>query len=199
MKKRFCIIKHTFLFLISPFLFLISSAQWYDPDKVNKKVNAINEKAYANAVDGKYKEAMSGLNEALALDPRFVDGYLSRAGINANLRNYNASVKDFETALGLDPVYSKTYLLPYSISLAGTGNFQKALETVNEFLLTPKLNEQSIAAGKHRKKTYEFAIDYNKKHSPADYVFTPRRLSDSINTPLLEYYPSLTIDGRNKE
>jgi tetratricopeptide (TPR) repeat protein len=187
--------KQFFLLITICSLFLTSSAQWYDPDKVNKKVNAINEKAYANAVDGKYKEAMSGLNEALSLDPRFVDGYLSRAGINANLRNYNTSVKDFETALVLDPVYSKTYLLPYSISLAGTGNFEKALETVNEFLLTPKLNEQSIAAGKHRKKTYEFAIDYKKKHNAADYVFTPRRLSDSINTPLLEYYPSLTIDG----
>lgn len=194
-KNSILYLKTTFLFLITTFLFLISSAQWYDPDKVSKKVNAINETAYAEAIEGKYKEAVTHLNEAINLDPRFVDGYLSRAGINANLRNYEGSVKDFETALALDSVYSKTFLLPYSISLAGTGNFEKALRVVNEFLTTPKLNEQSIRAGNFRKSTFAFAVEYAKKHPIKDYVFAPRNVGDSINSSALEYFPSLTIDG----
>jgi outer membrane protein OmpA-like peptidoglycan-associated protein/tetratricopeptide (TPR) repeat protein len=188
-------IKHTFVFLIATLLSLISSAQWYDPEKVNKKVNAINETAYAEAMEGKYAASVAHLDEAIKLDPRFVDGYLSRAGIKANLKNYSGSVTDFETAMHLDSVYSKTFLLPYSISLAGTGNFEKALAAVNEFLTTPKLNEQSVRAGNYRKSTYEFALKQAMKHPAGNYVFAPHNLSDSINSAALEYFPSLTIDG----
>ncbi len=87
-------------------------------------------------------------------------------------------------------------MLPYSISLAGTGRFAAALAAVNKFLFNPKLNDRSIKAGEFRKKTYEFAIDYDKSHPQKDYVFKPTNLGDSINTTALEYFPSLTIDGK---
>lgn len=195
MKKYHSYYSIACLFLISNFSFLISTAQWYDPDKVNKKAGEIYGTAYEEAQDGKYPESIAHLNEALKIDPEFVDVYLSRAGIYANMKNYTASVNDFETALRMDSVYSKTYLLPYSISLAGTGSFEKALAAVTEFLSNPNLNKQSIQAGNYRKKCYEFAVEYAFKHSSAGYVFIPKNLGDSINTSSLEYYPSLTIDG----
>lgn len=173
-----------------------SDAQWYNPDKVNKKVIALNEKAYLAAIDGKYREAMALLDEAIKIDNRFVEGYLSRAGMHANLKDYESSVKDFGIAFGLDSVFSSTYLLPYSISLAGTGQFEKALRAVNEFLATPGLNEQSIKAGNYRKSTYEFAVKWAKDHAGEEYVFTPVNLSANVNTPALEYFPSLSIDGK---
>ncbi len=197
MKKRIHeYIKSTFLFLILNSLFLISSAQWYDPDKVNKKAGVVYGTAYEEAQEGKYKESIVHLNEAIKLDPKFVDVYLSRAGIYANLKNYPASVKDFETALNMDSVYSKTYYLPYAISLAGTGNFAKALSAVNEFLNNPTLNKQSIEAGNYRKRVFEFAAAYENKHPAGNYIFAPQNLGDSINNAALEYFPSLTIDGK---
>ncbi len=174
---------------------LISSAQWYDPDKVNKKAGELYGQAYEEATNGKYTAAIQHINEALAIEPQFVDAFLSRAGIYANVKNYHASVTDFETGLRLDSVYSKTYLLPYSISLAGTGKFQEALIAVNEFLANPTLNPQSIKAGNYRKSTYRFAVEHEKKHPAKDYVFAPQNLGDSINSSALEYFPSLTIDG----
>jgi len=174
---------------------LITSAQWYNPDKVNKKAGEIYGQAYEEATSGKYNAALKHLNEALAIDPKFVDVFLSRASIYAELKNYTASVADFETGFQMDSVYSNTYLLPYSISLAGAGKFQQALVAVDEFLATPKLNPQSIKAGNYRKTTYLFAIDYDKKHRVKDYVFAPQNMGDSINSAALEYFPSLTIDG----
>lgn len=171
------------------------SAQWYDPEKVSKKVSLINEKAYNAAMDGNYKDAMQLLNDAIKEDGRFVDGFLSRAGVYANMKDYTSSVRDFETALQMDSVYSKTFLLPYSISLAGTGNFEKALRTVNEFLANPTLNEQSVKAGNYRKSTYEFALEWAKEHS-STYKFEPKHLSPNVNSTALEYYPTLTIDGK---
>jgi len=135
------------------------------------------------------------LNEALRLDPGAFSAFLSRAGIYANLKDYTASVNDFNTAFEMDPVYSSTYLLPYSISLAGTGAFTKALKAVNDFLSNTGLNKQSIQAGNYRKGVYEFAIDYEAKHPAGNYIFSPVNLGDSINSDALEYFPSLTIDG----
>ena len=174
------------------------TAQWYDPEKVNKKAGDMYATAYEEAQGGNYKAAIVKLGDALKAEPKFVDVYLSRAGIYANLKNYPASVNDFETAFKMDSVYSNTYLLPYSISLAGIGNFERALQTVNRFLQTPRLNAQSIKAGNYRKKTYELgiahAISLKSKNAPA-YLFAPRNAGENINSDALEYFPSLTIDG----
>jgi outer membrane protein OmpA-like peptidoglycan-associated protein/tetratricopeptide (TPR) repeat protein len=183
------------------FLFYIPSAvfaQWYDPEKVNKKAAEIYGYAYEEAQAGRYESAIIKLNDALKSDPKFVDVYLSRAGIYANLKNYTASVKDFETAFTMDSVYANTYLLPYSISLAGIGQFERALTTVNKFLVTPGLNSQSIKAGNYRKTTYELGITHQKKLKEMGvdtYVFAPQNMGENINSSWLEYFPSLTIDG----
>ncbi len=188
MKKYFCIVAMAFTCLTS-------MAQWYDPDKVNKKAAKAYGLAYEEAEAGKYQDAINHINEALKLDSKFVDAYLSRAGIYSTIKNYGQAVKDFETGLSLDSLYANTYLLPYSIALAGAGKFTDALHAVNKFLLNPKLNQQSIKAGKYRKSAYEFALYQEQKHAAGNYIFSPENLGDSINSDALEYFPSLTIDG----
>ena len=178
------------------FCFLQSRSQWYDPEKVNHKANTIYELAINKARNGDYSSSVKMINEALKIEPKFVDAYLSLAGINADLKDYTASAQFFEKAFSLDSIYSNYYLLPYSISLAGSGRFDDALKAVNIFLLNPKLNERSIKAGEFRKKTYQFAIDYARSHPGKNYVFAPQNIGDSINTTALEYFPSLTIDGK---
>ena len=188
--------KAIFLFLISHFLFLISYSQWYDPEKVNQKAADIYAQAYEAANEQQYGKAIAKINEAISIDPKFVDAFLSRAGIYANLKNYDSSVIDFEKGIALDAVYSSNYFLPYSISLAGKGQFDKALIAVNHFLQNSKLNQQSIKAGNYRKQVYEFAVEYEKKHPSNNYVFAPVNLGDSVNSVHPEYYPSITIDGK---
>ena len=189
--KKFSLLA-TILFFIS----ITANAQWYDPEKVNKKAYAVYETAYQNAVDQNYTGAIANINKAITIDPKFVEAYLSLGGIYADLKQYDSSIIDFEKALELDSVYSKTYLLPYSISLAGVGRFDQALVAVTTFLNNPQLNPQSVKAGKYRKGVYEFAIEYQKKHPTNNYVFARKNLGDSINSDALEYYPSLTIDGK---
>ncbi|MGE5107782.1 MAG: OmpA family protein, partial [Sphingobacteriales bacterium] len=125
----------------------------------------------------------------------FADAWLSQAGAYADLKNYNASVTSFKAALKIDSAYFGDFFLPYSISLAGTGAFQKALDAVNIFLADPQINDRSRKAGEYRKSCYEFAIEYDKTHNNSNYVFKPINLGDSINTSVSEYFPSLTIDA----
>ena len=189
--------KLNLFFLIAFLLFTnVSKAQWYKPEKVNKKAIKAYEAAYDFAVQGEYEKSLNKLNEALTIEPKYVEVYLSRAGIYGDMKNYTASVNDFSKAFSLDSIFASTYLLPYSISLAGVGNFELALEKVNAFLNTDKLNSQSIKSGNYRKRTYEFALEYKKNHPAEDYYFNPVNLGDGINTNFLEYYPSLTIDGK---
>ena len=190
------IIKRLPLLLIIFLSASVTQAQWYNPDKVNKKASLIYELAYQNAQDGKYAEAIFNINKAIAIDSNYVEAYLSRAGIFADQKKYDSSVLDFTKALQLDQVFSKNYLLPYSISLAGMGQFKKAMDAVNQFLTDSTLNIVSKKAGKYRKSTYQFALDYELQHPSKNYLFARKNLGDSVNSNFLEYYPSLTIDGK---
>ena len=114
-QKTSYILRTLFTLFIIHYSLFNCKGQWYDPDKVNKKAGEIYGQAYEEATTGKYKEAIQHINEAIAIEPKFVDAFLSRAGIYANLKNYIASVNDFEKGMQLDSVYSKTYLLPFSI------------------------------------------------------------------------------------
>lgn len=176
--------------------FLQADAQWYDPEKVNHKANTIYNLAINKAQNAEYPTAIKMIQEALKIEPRFVDAYLSLAGIHANMKDYKSSAMYFEKAFELDAQYSNYYLLPYSISLAGDGRFKESLKAVESFLTIPSLNERSKKAGEFRKRTYEFAIDYENKQEDKTYVFEPINMGDSINTADLEYFPSLTIDGK---
>jgi tetratricopeptide (TPR) repeat protein len=174
----------------------IANAQWYDPEKVDHNANTIYSLALNKAQNEDYITSIKMIKEAIKIEPKFVDAYLSLAGINANMKNYTESVNQFEKAFLLDSVYTYNYLLPYSISLAGTGRFSDALSAVNKFLLDTTINDRSRKAGEFRKGTYQFAIDYANTHPDKNYVFKPENLGDSINTTDLEYFPSLTIDGK---
>lgn len=188
--------KYVLLLIIFFLIKTVAFAQWYDPEKVNPKAANIYSKAYDAAQDENYSLAMQYIAEAIKIDPKFVDAYLTRAGIYANMKQYDSSVIDFEKGIHLDSVYAATYYLPYSISLSGIGEFEKALNVVNIFLADKSLNERSIKAGNYRKGVYEFAIDYAIKHPSAGYLFAPKNLGDSVNSKYAEYYPSITIDGK---
>ena len=189
-------LKTFFCIALLNFTFFFTNAQWYNPDNVNKKAKKVYEAAYDLAMQGEYEKSVAKLEDALKIEPNYVEVYLSRAGIFADKKNYQSSINDFQKAFSLDSVFSSTYLLPYSISLAGVGEFEKALEKVNAFLRNKTLNPQSIKSGNFRKSTYEFAINYKRNHPVDDYHFLPKNLGDSVNSNALEYYPSLTIDGK---
>jgi outer membrane protein OmpA-like peptidoglycan-associated protein/tetratricopeptide (TPR) repeat protein len=169
-------------------------AQSYDPDKVNVKALDTYDQAIVLLKDGMIKEAIPVLQECVALDSNFVDAILSLGAANGQLKKYQESVIFYEKAKAKDSLYFQVYKLPYAINLAGLGNFQKALEQVEEFLRIPKISDRSINAAKYRKKSFEFALDYQKKHPNQDlYHFNPVNLGDSVNSIYAEYYPTVTV------
>ncbi len=170
-----------------------ANAQQYNSDNVSKRVMNLYEQAIVLLRDEQFKEAVPILLTAVKEDSNFVDGYLSLAGTFGELKQYKRSIRFYETARLKDSNYFKAYLLPYSINLAGNGQFTDALKAVNEFLQIPKLNERSVKSASFRKKSFEFAIDYASIHPSTNYEFLPINLGDSVNTASSEYYPSVTV------
>ncbi|HEX4956908.1 MAG TPA: OmpA family protein [Lacibacter sp.] len=172
-----------------------SNAQWYNPDKVEKKLGykygiALNEAKARN-----YDEALRLLDGCIADDKRFVDAWLSKAGILSERKKYKTSIDHYKQAFQLDAVYSSNYLLPYSIALAGNGDFAAAHAAVTTFLTKPNLNERIVKAAQYRLNTYNFALAYEQQYHTGNYVLAPQNLGDSINSAFLEYLPSVTVDG----
>jgi outer membrane protein OmpA-like peptidoglycan-associated protein len=170
------------------------SAQEYHPENVSSKTIALYRKVLDKMADGYIKEAIPALQKIISLDSNFVDAYLSLAGAYGEMKAYNNSVTTYEKARDKDTGYFKIYNLPYSINLAGLGKFEGALQAVNSFLGVPNLSDRSLKSARYRKTCYEFAVDYQKKHPDRHYIFEPKNLGDSINSPQSEYYPSLSID-----
>jgi len=191
--------KHTPLLItvIFTFVHFIAASQPYDPSKVDRKAVILYNQAMERANDGQLPMAAGLLIQSVEIDNKYADAYLSLGGIYSQLKSYKASVDYYEKAFAIDADYSLDYKLPYSIALAGLGEFQKALEAINELLdKRPPKNPNSLKAAQYRKRSYEFAVEFQQKNKNSHYVFTPVNMGTNINTEESEYFPSLTIDGR---
>jgi len=192
--KRFPYLLYFFVFA---FHFSSSYAQPYDPGKVNKKAVQLYNQAMERAQDGNLTNAAGLLLQCIATDNKYLDAYLSLAGVYGQLKSYKSSVEYYEKAFPQDTNYTIEYKLPYSIQLAGLGEFEKALNAISEMLIKkPPKNSTSLKACEYRKRCYEFAVDYAKKNANKHYVFSPKNMGGNINSAESEYLPSLTIDGK---
>lgn len=172
----------------------VVNSQVYNPDAVNKKALEPYERAIEHLREGQFKAAIPLLQKAIDIDKNYADAYLSLAGTYGELKDYQSAVDWYEKGKQLDTNYFKYYYLPYSINLAGLGRFNEALAAINSFLAIPNLSDRSIRSGQYRQRTYQFGMDDAGKHPAGNYVFAPRNLGDSVNSPRSEYYPSITID-----
>jgi outer membrane protein OmpA-like peptidoglycan-associated protein/tetratricopeptide (TPR) repeat protein len=170
-------------------------AQQYNPSKINKQAYLLYQQASQKADQDDLAESLSLLQQAIKKDSNFLEAYLSLGGMFGKEKKYADAVKQFAKAMTIDSVYAMEYNLSYSVNLAGTGAFEKALDAINVFLRIPDLNESSIKAGTYRKLCYQFAVDYKKAHPDIASVLEPTNLGDSVNTTESEYFPSLTIDN----
>jgi outer membrane protein OmpA-like peptidoglycan-associated protein/tetratricopeptide (TPR) repeat protein len=171
-----------------------SFAQSYNAEKVNKKAIDLYERALLKVQDGQLKEAIPGLKKAIETEPGYADAILSLASVYGELKDYKTAVEQFEKGRAIDTAYFRFFYLPYSINLAGLGRFSDALNAINKFLTIPELSDRSRKSGEFRKRSYEFAVQYQDKHPSTSYVFTPVNMGDSVNSEKSEYYPSITIN-----
>lgn len=175
----------------------ISFAQPYDPSKVNKKAVALYNQGMDRAENDNLTMAAGLFVKAIETDNRYVDAYLRLGAVYGKLKSFKTGIDYYEKAFALDPDYTLEYKYAYSVQLAEIGEFEKALNALNEVLdKKPPKNESALKNYQVQKRCYEFAVDYAKKNAGKNYVFAPKNLGSNINSAESEYFPSLSIDGK---
>ena len=177
-------------------LFALANAQ-YDPAKVDKRAVKFYDLSQEQGRNDQFREGIESLKKAVSIDKRYEDAYLSMAGMYSELKNYQAAVDNYKIAKSIDSLYFIDYSLSYSINLAGLGKFEEALAAVNDFKSIPNLRESSQRSAAYRVKTYQFAIDFAAKKNLSSYHFEPQNMGDSINSPVSEYFPTISLDGNH--
>jgi len=168
----------------------------YDPSKVDKTAVKYYLQSQQEVGNDNLRAGIESLKKAVSIDARFEDAWLSIAGMYGELKNYQAAVDNYQIARSIDSIYFKDFSLSYSIDLAGLGKFEEAMAAVNDFKSIPNLNISSLRSAAYRSSCYQFAIDYAAKNKVKGYKFEPRNLGDSINTAVSEYFPAISLDGK---
>jgi outer membrane protein OmpA-like peptidoglycan-associated protein len=163
--------------------------------KLNKTQQNTYTQIIALAKENKYALAKNQMQNLLKQVPNFQDGWLSLGGIFSQEKKYDSATIAFVKAFAIDSTNAREYYLPYSIALAGTGDFTKALSIVNKFLATPNLSDRSIKGGNYRKSCYENALSFAMYNKRQGYNFSPKNLGASVNTAWLEYYPAINVNN----
>ena len=180
--------------LVLGFIFISANAQTYTGENINKKAVDAYERAMVSLRDGLMNEAKLYLEKAVQIEPKYADAILSLAGVNGELKNYQAAINLYNIGRAIDTTYFRFYYLPYSINLAGLGRFAEAETAIDRFLEIKELSDRSRQSGLYRKRSYAFGEAYANKYPLGNYVFNPKNLGDSVNSDRAEYYPSITID-----
>src|SRR5947209_15935026 len=136
-------------------LFVAFSSAQERSTKAAKESAARYERAIQLTDDNRYPEAITLLQGAIEKDPAYVDAYLSLAGVYGQVKDYNQSVVFYEKAFAIDTAYTADYWLPYAINIAGKGDFEKALQTINKLLARTNLHPTTKKAADHRQKTLQ--------------------------------------------
>jgi outer membrane protein OmpA-like peptidoglycan-associated protein len=170
------------------------SAQWYNPEKMNKKSQATYFQAIENLRAGQWETGRNLLYQTLKQEPNFVEAWLSLMGAYGEKKRYDSAILSYRQAWKMDSIFSADWMLSYTINLAGTGDFAEANSWIDKYLQKVSPESRSGKAAAYRKKTYEFALAFAEKNSAHNYVFNPVNLGDSVNSTRSEYYPSFTID-----
>ena len=109
------------LFCLSAYL---TRAQQYDPGKVNKKAAQLNSKGLDQAMNDDLLGGIQTLQQAITIDNRFEDAYLSIGGIYNQLKNYPKAVEYYQKAKAIDSQAATPIIRgkPEANSASRTGN-----------------------------------------------------------------------------
>lgn len=138
-----------------------------------------------------YSTAEGYLLEAVQRAPKFVEAYLVLTQIYDETERPDKAIACAETAVKIDSNAFNNIYFTLGRLYYQTGEYQKALENFERFISFDTVdNQQLMQAAKARIAGCKFAI--NAKQNPVP--FEPKNVGPGINTPLDEYWPSLSAD-----
>lgn len=178
------------LITIHVFLTVFSFGQSYSTD--DKKAIRLFEQAKQASGNYLYGKSLVMLNDALALDPDFLEAFLMKSDIYQEMDSVSLQIKSLESAIRINPTkFPKMY---YSIGNAyyRSGYYQKAVESFRKYLSFAGEKGTFAEKAKQSIEKCRGADILLKEPVPFESV----NLGPNINSADDDYWPSITVDGK---
>jgi outer membrane protein OmpA-like peptidoglycan-associated protein/tetratricopeptide (TPR) repeat protein len=176
------------------FGFSIAAAQLPLDTKSKKAIEYYTE-ADNYRVRGQYSQAIRLLTEAIEKDRNFTEAYYRLGIVYMTLQEFPRAITYLENGLSLTKDIRKQKVFWYDLgeSYFTEGNYDKAEEILKKFLGAELQNKVKIDRARLLLNNVEFARE-NKKNASA---YKLRRLSDTVNAYVMQYFPVLTADQQS--
>jgi OmpA-OmpF porin, OOP family len=180
------------IFLLFLFLFSFSIYGQTQLSTRSKKAIELYNEADNYRVRGQNTQAMRLLNEAISKDKKFVEAYHRLGLVYMAVKDYETAIKHFDKGLGLtkDAKKQKVFWFELGESYFTLGNYEKSEEYINAFLKAEQFNKQRIDYARKLQRNIEFAKANGEKAE----LYKQKKLSDTVNAFVLQYFPVLTAD-----
>jgi OmpA-OmpF porin, OOP family len=158
----------------------------------SKKAIELYTEADNYRVRGQFSQAINFLTQAIEKDKKFFEAYYRLGIVYMSLKDYQKAVDYFEKGLSLtkDPKKQKVFWYDMGESYFTQGNYAKAEEYITAYLKEELANRQKIDRAKLLLRNITFAKENRDKAS----AYNQRKLSDTVNGFVLQYFPVLTAD-----
>jgi OmpA-OmpF porin, OOP family len=176
------------------FFCLVSGTAWAQMPLATKSKKAIE--LYTEAdnyrVRGQFSQAIAMLTEALQKDKNFVEAYYRLGIIYMTLKDFPQAIKHLEKGLSLTDDVRKQKVFWYDLgeSYFTIGQYEKAEATISQFLKAEAANKPKIARATLLLNNIAFA----KENSGNTSAYKLKKLSDTVNAFVMQYFPVLTAD-----
>jgi OOP family OmpA-OmpF porin len=164
-------------------------------DTKSKKAIEYYTEADNYRVRGQYSQALGLLNDAIEKDRTFTEAYYRIGIIYMTLKEFPRAIANLEKGLSLTKDIRKQKVFWYDLgeSYFTQGDYDKAEETLKKFLDAEVQNKVKMDRARLLMSNVEFARE-NKKNASA---YKLRRLSDTVNAFVMQYFPVLTADQQS--
>jgi OmpA-OmpF porin, OOP family len=145
-------------------------------------------------VRGQFTQAISLLNQALEKDKKFFEAYYRLGIIYMSMKDFQHGIEYLEQGLQLtnDPKKQKIFWFELAEAYFNLGDYENADKYATLFLKEELANKQKI----DRLKVIKSNIQFAKENSAAAASYRIRKLSDTVNSFVLQYFPVLTADQK---
>lgn len=140
---------------------------------------------------GENQKALDLVNDAIKLDPAYVDALMLKGSVCNALRLYEDAYQSVKSAIGIAPTLAPAYYFGGLFAMRSL-HFEDAAAWYEKYLTFPGLSNQKKTNAERQLKNARFATFAIKNPLP----YKLENLGDAINTPFNESGPCLLADGK---
>ena len=158
----------------------------------SKKAIELYTEADNYRVRGQFTQAIGLLNQAIDKDKNFFEAYYRLGIVYMSQKDFTTANQYLEKGLSLtsDPKKQKIFWYDLGESYFATGNYEKAETYMQSYVKEEIANRPKLDRAKLILRNIQFAKENASKAS----AYKQKKLSDTVNSYVLQYFPVLTAD-----